>query len=163
MSTSDLYILNKKSVTHFAKFRNGWGSGPVVWRHIGEKYVSDKPQYWEMDRRTLERIWALAGDRTLEIDERIALMMTFDHSFVPLKNLKEAGEACITFHRRVRDTGSVNHWADIGEALIRLSKTKKSRHAQGAVLSCTSVGDVWLEADAARISKAWPIFAEICS
>lgn len=160
MSTSDLYVLNKVSTTHFAEFWNGWGSAPVVWRYIGEKYVTDKPQYWEMDDKTLKQIWALASDPKLEVDERVVLMMTFDHSFVPIKHLKEVGEACITFHSRVRDTDRVNHWADIGEALIRLSAKRHSRFARGAVLSCTSVNDIWCQPGDEQIAKAWPICKE---
>lgn len=161
MSTSDLYILNQKSVTHYAEFPNGWGSGPVVWEFIGNKYIENKPQYWEMNLSVLKEIWALAGSDKLEEDERIAMMLTFDKAFVPASHFKQAGHACIKFYDRSRTDERVNHWAAIGDALIGLSEQKLSRYARGACLSCTSVNDIWCGANAEHLASAWPIFDEV--
>lgn len=161
MSTSDLYILNKKSTTHFREFRNGWGSAPLAWDFIGEKYIPEKPVY-SMDSEYLRRVWALAGDTRLEACERIVMMMTFDRAFVPRDRLKEAGEACQDFGRMSsRSAGyhdRVNHWHDIGSALIEMSNAKLTRHARGAALSCTSVSDMWGWPEDDQLSRAWPIF-----
>lgn len=160
MSTTDLYVLNQKSVRHAAEFQNGWGSAPLVWDYLGEKYITERPVY-SLDQQHLKRVWRLADDTRLTTGERTALMLTFDYGYVPRDKLKLAGEACQQFHAdtsaRPELANRVNHWAAIGAALIDLAGGKLSRHAKGAALSCTSVCDIWLSADKTTFAKAWPI------
>lgn len=169
MSTSDLYILNGKSTRWVAEFHNGWGSGPCIWDHLASKYFPDvnftdfnRADYvgWERKNRM---VWDLAGDERVTKEERTALMLTFDRSYVPTAYLKVAGEACVAADRMISDHGfwkGVNHWKAIGEKLIELSELKLHRQARGVVLNCTSVNDVWIQASADYLEGAWPIFGD---
>jgi len=170
MSTSDLYILNKKSTRHFAEFRNGWGSAPLAWDFLAEKYLSEfnltdymHPDYIGSSRKW-EMVWKLASDTKLKLCERIVLMITFDRAFVPKQHLKEAGEACNEFYGMTAGTpgfeNHANHWGAIGQSLIQMSKQRLSQNARGACLSCTSVNDIWIDPSDEQLSGAWPIFAE---
>lgn len=140
MSTSDLYILNGKSTTHLAEFRNGWGSGPRCWDHLSVKYLGSKFNMFDP-----QPTWDLAGSDKLAEHERIALMMTFDRSYVPIPCLREAAEACELFGAECEDGQMVNHWPAIAEALHSASKLRHNRHARGVVLNCTSVSDMWID------------------
>lgn len=159
MSTSDIYILNKRSTRHVAEFRNGWGSAPVAWDFLGAKYLGfAKPII--LDRARLQQVWDLHRGALLSAQEKIVLLMTFDGAYIPLSRLQEAGEACDAFGAESDDGIHANNWAEIGRSLIRLSNSKFSRFARGAALSCTSVSDPWVDATANQLSKAWPIFRE---
>ena len=164
MSTSDLYILNGKSVTHWAEFRNGWGSAPVVWDYLAEKYLTGNfTDYMRRDYIGFERkcrlVWALNGDDRLTEDERFALLLTFDRAFVPRDRLRGAADLCADFARRTSHIEGVNHWAAIGKSLEAMSTARLGRHARGACLSCTSVNDEWLN-NKEWPKDAWPIFAD---
>jgi hypothetical protein len=145
-------------VSHFDEFRNGWGSAPVVWDYLSEKYIPEKPVY-SLDKAHMDKVWKLASDDRLEGDEKLVLLMTFDFSYVPRDKLTEAADACKQFAVRTSHVPGVNHWAAIGESLRKLADTKISRHARGACLSCTSVNDEWSNNKEWPL-KAWSIFAE---
>jgi len=159
MSTTDLYIINGKSVSHVAEYRNGWGSGPAVWDYLSDKYVPEKPIYSLSDSH-MKKVWALQSDDRLAECERLALLMTFDNAFVPVHALERAGDLCIEFAGLSDDGARVNHWRAIGEDLKRLAGVKQNRHARGAALSCTSVCDPWSDAPESALAKAWPIFTK---
>ncbi|NTF23534.1 hypothetical protein G6L37_34755 [Agrobacterium rubi] len=168
MSTSDLYILNGKSTRWVAAFRNGWGSAPCLWDHLASKYlpqVNFTDPYgvgfvgWE---RKNEMVWGLFDDDRVTREERIALALTFDLSYVPLTYLQPAGDACIDAGRMILEHGAwagVNHWQAIGEKLIELADMNFHRNARGVVLNCTSVNDLWVEPSADYLENAFPIFA----
>lgn len=162
MSTSHLYILNKKSTTHFAEFINGWGSAPVVWDYLGGKYISDKPSYG-MEMSYLKKVWALHKDDRLEVWERIPLFMTFDKAYVPLSRLIDASNACLRFNSEVGVhpdfQNRVNHWGSIGTALSVAAASKPfSPYARGVALSPTSVNDMWGDAPKDWLDDAWSIY-----
>lgn len=155
MSTSDLYILNGKSTTHLAEFRNGWGSAPICWDYLSKKYLGldGYPLFGDM-----QPVWNLARDERLTIPEKVALLMTFDGAYIPLSNLKDAAEACEAFGKECEDGGRVNHWPAFGAELRRASKMKHNRHARGVCLSCTSVNDPWIDASPDTVAAARPIY-----
>ena len=157
MSTSDLYILNGKSTRHLAEFRNGWGSAPMAWDYLAEKYIPEKPAY-SLAESHLEKVWKLAEDDRLEPFERCVLMMTFDRSYVPVANLKDAAEACEMFGKACENGKHVNHWVAIGAALREAAGMRFSRHTRGVALSCTSVNDCWAWPSEKWLTEAWPIF-----
>jgi hypothetical protein len=157
MSTSDLYILNSKSVTHVRAFHNGYGTAPRCWSHLADKYIPEKPDY-AMDDQHLTKVWALANDDRLSLEEKICLMMTFDGAYVPLENLGQAAAACSLFGVHCEDHRSVNHWPALGEVLQELSTQKFNRHAIGVALSPTSVCDPWADETEHALSEAWGIF-----
>tara|TARA_R110000737_G_scaffold342487_1_gene367363 strand:+ start:421 stop:906 length:486 start_codon:yes stop_codon:yes gene_type:complete len=155
MSTSDLYILNGKSTTHFAEFRNGHGSAPICWDFIGTKYIDEKPIY-SMDHGYLKKVWALASTDKLTHPEATAMLMTFDRAYVPMDCLEEAADGCIRFGEMCEDGRRENHWPEIGEKLREAASMKHNRHARGIALSCTSVSDAWSWPSDEQLSCAWP-------
>lgn len=159
MSTSDLYVLFGKSTRHFAEFRNGWGSAPIAWDYLADRYIAEKPAY-SLSGEHMKRVWALASDPRLSRAERIVLMLTFDRAFVPLAHLLDAAEACIAFGAACEDGRRANHWPAIGEALRRAHETNLGRHARGICLSCTSVSDPWIDPTPAQLAEAWSIYEE---
>jgi hypothetical protein len=160
MSSSDLYVLNQKSVTHIAEFRNGWGSAPVVWEYLGEKYVPEKPIYAMGDDGYMRKVWALSRDERLLECERVALVMTFDWAYVPFANLTYMADKCEEFFALSNDNRRENHWASIGASLRLEAGKKHHRHARGICISCTSVNDIWQHtSETGRgFPDAWPIF-----
>lgn len=157
MSTSDLYILNKRTTRHVAEFRNGYGSGPRAWDHLSDKYIAEKPVY-SLNPDHMNKVWALATDPRVELYERVVLMMTFERSYVPLSHLEEAANACERFGVECEDNLSVNHWPEIGAELWRVSTMKHSRFTRGVCLSCTSVMDCWLRPVQDWAEGAWSIY-----
>lgn len=156
VSTSDLYIIYGKSVSHLAEFRNGYGSAPICWDYIGGKYLPEKPAY-SMDHNYLKKVWALADSGRLTEDERTCMMMTFDRSFLQLADLKGAAIACEVFGKKVEDGRRENHWPAFAEALRDAATMKHNRHARGVALSCTSVCDPWGSENPEQLANAWPI------
>ena len=160
MSTSDLYILNKKSTTHLAEFQNGWGSAPFCWMQLSVKYLGK-----EFNLLNPTPTWKLAGQGRLQRFELIVLKMTFDRAYIPLANLSEAGAACIEFGTSTDITHKkmVNHWPAIGRTLQKASKRKYRPHVRGVSLSCTSVADCWGANVQDWIEGAWSYFEELPS
>ena len=155
MSTSDIYILNGKSTTHLAEFRNGWGSGPRCWDYLAEKYLGREGSAGFAD---MQPVWDLARGDRLTHHERVALMMTFDWAYVPLNNLSDAADACEKFGAECEDGRSANHWPEFGAAIREASAMKHNRHARGICLACTSVSDIWCDISAEQAAKAWSIY-----
>lgn len=158
MSTSDLYILNQKSTTHLAEFQNGWGSAPRCWDYLAGKYLGQSGSAVMFGGDLTKRVWALARDERVSAEERLALMLTFDGAYIPIKHLEEAGVACEKFGEMCENGQTVNHWPAFGAALRKEASKKHSRHARGVCLSCTSVSDPWGHADETALAKAWSIF-----
>ncbi|MDI9407795.1 MAG: hypothetical protein QM523_00945 [Candidatus Pacebacteria bacterium] len=153
MSTSDLYILNKKSTTHFRGFRNGWGSGPVCWDYLAKKYGVPSSMF------DMNPVWALASGGRLAHHERVAMMMTFDAAYVPMGKLQDAAESCERFGAESEDGARANHWTAFGAALRDAAKQRHNRFARGICLSCTSVSDNW-GYGSDWPDKAWSIYDE---
>jgi hypothetical protein len=160
MSTTDLYVLNKASVRHLAEFRNGWGSAPIVWDFLAEKYLGGRVNPFSGDG--YRPVWDLASDDRLTAAEKVVLMMTFDRMFVPIDHLDAAADACGEFYTQSAawSNNMVNHWGAIGEALRSAKSLRRSRHARGVCMSCTSVSDPWIDAQADTFGKAWSIFKD---
>lgn len=170
MSYSTLYILNQKSTTEVAEFRNGYGSGPCIWDHLAERYLShvNFKDYNRMDYVGIERkwnmVWELAAEGTaITREERIAMMITFDKAYIPLPFLNHAGEACQLAYEQIVEFGywkGVNHWKDIGTALCDMSQDAFHHAARGVVLNCTSVADMWSQPSADYLENAWSIYGD---
>jgi hypothetical protein len=159
MSTSDLYIINKKSVRHIAEFSNGYGSAPPVWERLYDQYIhkpTDPPRH---GMHKWNDSWKLYRDARLTAAERCCLMMTFDWAYLPLDMLEQAAWYCDEVGVLTEEEGRVNHWRAIGKTLMDASQKKWGQHARGVGLSCTSVCDLWIDCEPEDIAeKSWAIF-----
>lgn len=159
MSYSSLYILNKESVSGIDEMRNGWGSGPVVWTHLGLKYLPRQPVYPLGDKEYMNSVWALASDDSdLHDYERITLRFTFDRAALPLDKIDDAAQSFKQFYEDTQHMDHVNHWGRISETVASVKTMKLSRFARGIVLGCTSVCDPWEYGDQTWIKNAWNIY-----
>lgn len=157
MSTSDIYLLFGKSTRHWSEHRNGWGSAPLCWDYIGEKYIPDyNPLRWS-------DVWKLNADMKLSEAERTALLFTLDDAYVPVSHLSwaadrfeefaDATEACPSMANRA------NHWRAFAESL-RSAMSVKDKRLRGVCVSCTSVNDTWTYRRPDDFAKVWPIISD---
>lgn len=94
---------------------NSWGSAPVVWdavanRYLGKNY-SDLMAYGDM-----KELWPLWKDPTIPIEIRAVLMMTYDRLYVAKKDYARAARDIRYFLRAFPPkSGWANHWPWIAE------------------------------------------------
>lgn len=160
MSTSDLYLLFSKSVRHWSEHRNGWGSAPVVWDYLADRYIPEKP-FYSFERDHLRKVWALDKSDGLSDAELAALAFTFDNAYIPRGNLSEVAAWFEAFGAQVgahpEFANRVNHWPAFAAELRKINAEVKDKRLRGVCISCTSVNDIWAYEAPDRIAKAWPI------
>lgn len=158
MSESTLLILNQKSATHLKDYQNGHGSAPVLWGLIAEKYFGADP-YRVLDRDLNRQIYRGLAQYTPA--EACALLLCCDFYYAPIKYGAYVADHLMEVGHEIEQKypEKVNHWEAIGHTILEThNRGKFSRFAQGYVLNCTSVEDVyWHGAD---FSRAKSIFKE---
>lgn len=160
MSTSDLYLLFGKSVRHWSEHRNGWGSAPVIWDYLSDKYIPEKPSYG-LSESHLKKVWALRASDGLLQCELAALYFTFDDAYVPVSQLNAVADyfdeiAALTESAPVT-AGRVNHWRAFASEFRKISSAVKDRRLRGVCISCTSVSDPWPYKKPTDFGNCWPI------
>lgn len=157
MSTSDIYLLFGKSARHWSEHRNGWGSAPLCWDYIGEKYI---PAY---NGLRWAEVWPLNASERLSQAERVALLFTLDDAYVPVADLAWAADRFAEFadltEADPKMAGRANHWRAFAESLRRAMSVKDKR-LRGVCVSCTSVNDTWAMRRPEDFAKAWPITSD---
>jgi hypothetical protein len=138
MSESTLYEVFLTKVNYIEEFKNGHGTGPVIWDYLAKTYLNlpdglgfggdDKP------------LWALARDPRVPLEQRIVHTMTFDHAIITPGTIREAALACIAVASLLPED-RVNHWGEIGTVLG--DYVVRDNRLQGIGLNCTSVCDQW--------------------
>lgn len=157
MSTSDLYLLFGKSVRHWSEHRNGWGSAPVIWDYLGEKYIPEKPIY-SLAADHMCKVTALSEDSRLLNCERAALNFTCDRAYVPKSHLADAAELFDEIYELNYDAARANHWKRFAAEMRKVAATVKDRRLRGVCIACTSVCDEWQYLKPDGIASAWSIF-----
>jgi hypothetical protein len=156
MSTSDIYLLFGKSVRHWSEHRNGWGSAPICWDYLGEKYIPGyNPLRWS-------DVWPLNASGKLSEAERAALLFTLDDAFIPTRDLAWVAARFVEFadmtEKAPNMSGRANHWRSFADS-IRRAMSVKDKRLRGVCVSCTSVNDIWSMRHPNDFAKAWPITA----
>ena len=157
MSTSDLYRVSKTSTFHCAEFGNGWGSGPLIWGYLSEKYLNHS---WSSspfdDKRDL---WDLHKDDRVPRCIQLGHLFTFDGAICPSNKTIELADALKETYEITHTAAPkyVNHFKAIANALRIVPHDKR---ALGFGLSCTSVSDPWIDWDSDRKHhrEVWDIF-----
>jgi hypothetical protein len=157
VSSTVLYVLNQKSVSPFASFKNSAGTGPAAYDNILEKYMGpDLPDVFERGNH----IDALIAGKRVDALEMFALLFLSERSYVPIDKLFMAGEMCEEFGgripRHITRPHYINHWPSIGQSLKEMAAANLSRHAVGACLTSTTVCDEWQNSKGLS-ANAWPI------
>ena len=139
MSYTSLYKVFKTKRVEIAEFRNGHGSGPPVWDYLTKTYLGES--YWFSAG---DKLWALARDKRVPLDIRMAHAFTFDYAIVLPEHFTRMSEACATMNRTLEAwpgwKDCVNHWGAFSELFKTL---KVGKRCQGVGMRCTSVCDVW--------------------
>jgi hypothetical protein len=154
MSTSDLYRLYRTKATHFAEFRNGWGSAPILWGHLCVTYLGREFHGWGgLTGNDQKPLWDLVHNKKVPECVRIAHAFTMDYSYCPVARIKDAADMFSHVGQIVVHENYVNHWPAFAESL-RVHKAKSRQ--LGVALSCTSVSDPWCQWTPEK--KPWDIF-----
>lgn len=111
------------------KLSNSWGTAPLVWNALSEKYLHKK---WIIDSG--KGLWELWKDTRIPKHQRVLLMFTFDRAYVLKKDYPRMSQDIWAFLRDfpVR-TEYENHWPTIA----RLFENNPEIPAIG--IYCTSV------------------------
>lgn len=158
MSYSTVYAIRpNESATEVAELRNGWGSAPVIWDALCQKYLARDS--WRGDDKAL---WALARDARLPECERAVHAMTFDRAYVKAQNIPRAIAHIEEFLKlHPISLQRVNHWPEIAQIM------RDSLDGAGFALTVTSVSsDLWVgdwneekeDYDPLDWSKTWEIY-----
>ena len=139
MSTSDLYRVYRTKASHIAEYRNGWGSAPLLWGYLNEKYLGGTRYGWSGINNS--PLWALSKDMRVPRSLRITHAFTFDQSVCPVDRVSELADALEEAGKICAHEQHVNHWASIAHDL---RQTKLKARQIGFALSCTSVCDPWM-------------------
>lgn len=155
MSTSDLYRVYRTRATHFAELRNGWGSAPVLWRHLVVRFLGREQHDYLRSGGNDSELWDLARDPRVPVSLRLAHAFCCDQAVCPVDRLKELAEACERVYEVTANSQGVNHWQSIA-ALLREHKPRARQIGVG--LSCTSVCDPWSGWKPQNTQAVWDIF-----
>lgn len=88
-------------------FRNAWGGAWFIWDALWRKYCreGDLSVLTLANEREREALWQLDRDERLLVDERIALISTFDYCLIHRQDalrVADAFDAFVTLHERRR-------------------------------------------------------------
>jgi hypothetical protein len=138
MSYSTLYAIYRTTATDLREYRNSWGTGPLIWDFLCQRYL-DMPG-WSLTNDA--RLWKLAVDPSVPAGLRACHVLTFDYALVSREMLPDmaalVAEGAALFADFAADRA--NHFPAIAADLASIKLSKK---AIGAGLNCTSVADTW--------------------
>ncbi|RYD62149.1 MAG: hypothetical protein EOP83_15330 [Verrucomicrobiaceae bacterium] len=136
MSESTLYEVFRTKVYMIDEYKNGRGSGPILWDYLAETYLGGRIGFGE----GYDPLWALGRDRRVPMEERLCLVMTFDNAVIEPDRIRELALACCAVAPRLNPLYE-NHWGAFG-ATLGDYKVRDHRML-GIALNCTSVEDQW--------------------
>lgn len=157
MSCSNIYKVYKTKTRELAEFHNSWGTAPVLWGYLCEKYLNQNSNFWLTagfgKEDTLKPLWNLAENPTVPTCLRLTHAFTFKNAVCPPNKKDELAKACQEVFNLTYDSIHVNHWKAVAESL---KSCKINKHMVGIALSCTSVEDPWISGNG---SEAWDLFS----
>lgn|SRR5574343_884629 len=157
MSYTSTYKLFRTKVSIISEHNNGYGSAPLVWNYLEQKYLPPL-QYSRMSMSdgVMKDVWNLVKDSRLKIHERFALYATFDWYYCETEYLGTASDYLDQFFNETVEAmpGKVNHWSDIANDYRSAGKDKRML---GVCMNPTSVCDMW--DNYPKYGSPHPIFA----
>ena len=146
MSRSNLLWVYKTKAVWGDDLPNGWGTGPLLWRFLFERYVSSSERFCCMEEQA-ERVWQLIEDPRVPLHQRAGLLLTFDRAVILRKHITFLAAG---FEKLGQETAAsdpegtrANHWPAIGRAFLQAASLPLDHRLIGIGLNCTSVADVW--------------------
>lgn len=96
------------------ELRNGFGSGPLVWGDMCQRYLPGGERHSYMFRH--QELWPLAYRQDIPYHHRAVLAMTYDRMFVKREHYGQAAHYIRQYLADFPDnTKYVNHWPRIAE------------------------------------------------
>jgi len=161
VSTSNLYAVYKTKTKEIAEFPNGWGTAPVIYDYLCEKYLNVKKNAWlhQFSSPTpnfkIQYLWDLTKNLSVPASIRLVHAFTYINHVCPSNRILELAQACQEFYDITNDNKRVNHWELIANTLKSFKINKKMI---GIALSCSSIQNPWINANG---KNADDIFSQI--
>lgn len=93
------------------ELRNSWGSAPVIWDAMSQKYLSTKPFAYSM---TIEDLWPMWRSSNVPEYQRAVLAMTYDRAYITKEHYARASENIAAWLEAFpQKAGTANHWPAI--------------------------------------------------
>lgn len=99
MSTTEIYVFKKDGFAEFyGEVQNSFRGAPLLWKLLEEKYLPPifGPSGERMYRTyslEVNEVWQLANDPRITIEDKIALVTTFDKCLVKIEHIPEVIKA----------------------------------------------------------------------
>lgn len=121
-----------RGVKDLMELHNSWGSAPVVWDELAQRYLEMKPHSYIFE---CERLWALWKEQGIPEPYRAVLSLTFDRAVIERSNYQRMARDIEEFLREFPPKGGsyANHWTGISDFLDAMPE------APWIGLHCTSV------------------------
>lgn len=115
------------------ELRNSWGSAPVIWGEMAERYLGVGRFGWSLK---IDELWPLYRRQDIPAAMRAVLMMTFDRAYVEKKDYARAAADIEEFLRLApQPADRANHWPRLAEIF------RGDPNIPAIGLVCTSVGE----------------------
>lgn len=141
MSYTRVYAIYKTKVSEISCLKNSWGSAPMLWEYISQKYLGKAFNMADHN----DGFWAVRKDPRMCRHDRMVFLSTFDCGLVDFELLGEYEQACREMSGKIAQgtKSEWNHFVAIAEAAKDMRKKHDSR-CLGLGLGCTSICDPWL-------------------
>ncbi|ENU07773.1 hypothetical protein [Acinetobacter calcoaceticus] len=116
--TTILAIHPEEKVEELFELGNAWGSAPVIWDAIAQKYLGKSNFMAATLGDSGAKLWALCRDESVPLLHRTVHLMTMDRMFIEKKDFKQAAQDIRAFLNDFpQPENHINHWPTIAEYL----------------------------------------------
>lgn len=114
MSYTEIFKFDKDGNSEsVADIKNSFRGAMAVWNILGEKYCGRRASMFDLS--AMKRIWNLADDKRVSLDERIVLCTTFDKCLIRKDDIPRV----VTAFRNFNGETSLKEQADTLEELYQ--------------------------------------------
>lgn len=107
-----------KKLEQHREFLNSWGSAPVIWGFICERYLQKEGHWWvSAGPERLKKLWAAWQSPEIPECVRAVHLWTMDRMYVERKDYQRMAEHIDAFLAICTGWNGVNHWPAISELL----------------------------------------------
>lgn len=156
MARIEIYIITKKKkeLRFYSNIQGASSFHIHIWNKLEEKYLPSyepKPKYigteyysrfvaqmfaflhGEKENNPMQEVWNLGWDDRLSEDEKLAMRVTLDNSYIPYDSLLRVADAleCSTF--------TTPQCKDVAKALREIYKEKENKQPLGVYINTSNV------------------------
>ena len=116
--TTVLAIYPNEKIEELFELRNSWGSAPVVWDSMAQKYLEVSSFMMATFKDEGKALWALCSNKSIPAHHRTVHTMTMDRAYIEKKDFARAATDIRKFLNDFKiDHQRVNHWYEIATFL----------------------------------------------